>query len=159
MLRYLTLLFVGLLTISTSGQMTVENDQTVQWYVENILLGEGVSASNITFNGQPADEANIQCGYFISNGSYMELESGLVLSSGGVVGVDWEGNDVIVGEQTSITVDNGVGGDPDLEDISNENINDQAVLEFDFVPTGDTLSFNYIFGSEEYPEYVNSFNP
>ena len=31
-----------------------------------------------------------------------------------------------------------------------------AVLEFDFVATGTTLSFQFVFGSEEYPEYVNS---
>lgn len=159
MLRTLLIIFLGLISLNTAGQMTVENDQTVQWYVENILLGTGVSASNITFNGQPADEVNLQCGYFVSNGSYMDIESGLVLSSGGVIGEGWDGTDVIVGEQTSIDPGpDAVGGDPDLEDISNENINDNAVLEFDFIPTGDTLSFSYIFGSEEYPEYVNSFN-
>jgi gliding motility-associated-like protein len=29
-------------------------------------------------------------------------------------------------------------------------------LEFDFIPSGDTISFRYIFGSEEYPEFVNA---
>ncbi|NND95043.1 MAG: T9SS type B sorting domain-containing protein [Flavobacteriales bacterium] len=138
--------------------MTVGNDQTVEWYVQNVLLGSGVTATNITFNGQPADQINMQCGYFQSNGSYMEVESGVVLSTGGVVGEDFTGDSVIVGEQTSIFVDNGQGGDNDLEQLSGENINDQAILEFDFIPTGDTLRFNYVFGSEEYPEYVNSFN-
>jgi len=33
---------------------------------------------------------------------------------------------------------------------------DASILEFDFIPQSDTLKFNYIFGSEEYPEYVNS---
>jgi gliding motility-associated-like protein len=158
MLRKLLIVFLGFISLNTTGQMTVENDQTVQWYVENVLLGSGVSVSNITFNGQPADQMNVQCGYFASNGSYMEVESGLVLSSGGVTGDDFGGGEVIVGESTTIFVDGGVGGDPDLEALSNENINDQAVLEFDFIPTGDTLRFNYVFGSEEYPEYVNSFN-
>src|SRR5690606_2561419 len=31
--------------------------------------------------------------------------------------------------------------------------NDACVLEFDFVPAGDTIRFNYVFGSEEYSEY------
>jgi hypothetical protein len=35
-------------------------------------------------------------------------------------------------------------------------VNDVAILEFDFVPTGDTLRFNYIFGSDEYLTWVNS---
>lgn len=33
-----------------------------------------------------------------------------------------------------------------------------AVLEFDFVASADTFTFNYIFASEEYCEYVNSDN-
>ncbi|MBN2728134.1 MAG: choice-of-anchor L domain-containing protein, partial [Bacteroidales bacterium] len=33
---------------------------------------------------------------------------------------------------------------------------DAAVLEFDFIPSSDTVRFFYVFGSEEYPEYVCS---
>jgi hypothetical protein len=36
--------------------------------------------------------------------------------------------------------------------------NDVASLEFDFVPIGDTVVFDYVFGSEEYPEFVCNFN-
>ncbi|NNC83877.1 MAG: PKD domain-containing protein [Flavobacteriales bacterium] len=156
---YLILCFaLAFVPREVSAQLSVESTQTVEWYVQNVLLGSGVTATNITFNGQPADEINLQCGYFQSNGSYMEVESGLVLSTGHVYGVDFGGDSVIVGEQTTINVDNGQGDDPDLEALANDDINDQAILEFDFVPTGDTLRFNYVFGSEEYPEYVNSFN-
>ncbi|MBL7943999.1 MAG: choice-of-anchor L domain-containing protein [Flavobacteriales bacterium] len=34
--------------------------------------------------------------------------------------------------------------------------NDVCILEFDFVPTGDSLKFSYSFGSDEYLEWVNS---
>jgi uncharacterized repeat protein (TIGR01451 family) len=37
--------------------------------------------------------------------------------------------------------------------------NDAAVIEFDFIPENDFVSFQYVFGSEEYLEYVgSSFN-
>jgi len=36
--------------------------------------------------------------------------------------------------------------------------NDAAVLEFDFVPTQSTISFQYVFASEEYNEYVDQYN-
>jgi hypothetical protein len=36
--------------------------------------------------------------------------------------------------------------------------NDACVLEFDVSATGDTLKFKYVFGSDEYPEWVFSFN-
>jgi hypothetical protein len=45
-------------------------------------------------------------------------------------------------------------GDPDLQAISTVAMNDAAILEFDFIPNGDSISFNYSFGSEEYNEYV-----
>jgi hypothetical protein len=47
-------------------------------------------------------------------------------------------------------------GDPDLDLISTFATNDAAVLEFDFVPTGDSLSFNFVFASEEYLEWVGT---
>lgn len=35
---------------------------------------------------------------------------------------------------------------------------DAAVLEFDFVPSADTITWDYVFGSEEYNEYVFAYN-
>jgi gliding motility-associated-like protein len=159
--RRLFLVLGVLLSVSLSAQLVVESDQTVEWYVENVLLGGGVSVSNITFNGLPADQVNVQCGFFNSENANVGMESGLILSSGGV-GPDGAFSTGAVGPNTSgsttTPVDQGVSDDPDLVAISGENINDAAILEFDFVPTGDTLRFNYVFASEEYPEYVNSFN-
>lgn len=45
--------------------------------------------------------------------------------------------------------------DPDLAFIESQQ-RCVAVLEFDFIPTGDSISFRFVFGSEEYPEYVCS---
>ena len=58
--------------------------------------------------------------------------------------------------------------DPDLLDIANSvpgmigesfsvnSVNDGCVLEFDFVAAGDTVSFNYVFGSDEYETWINT---
>ena len=57
--------------------------------------------------------------------------------------------------------------DPDLLNVSNivppllgftgpTLINDVAVLEFDFIPNSDELSFDFIFGSEEYFGFENT---
>lgn len=51
------------------------------------------------------------------------------------------------------------GTDPDLNALTSLSINDACVIEFDFLPVGDTIRFNYVFGSEEYHDYVgSSFN-
>ena len=36
------------------------------------------------------------------------------------------------------------------------SVNDIAKLEFDFVPTSDTITFRYVFGSQEYFAYENT---
>jgi len=46
------------------------------------------------------------------------------------------------------------GSDVDLASITPNNIFDECVVEFDFVPIGDSIKFRYVFASEEYEEYV-----
>lgn len=118
----------------------------VQDYVENVLLGSCVTASNITFVGTPN-----AAGTFNGTGTALGLDNGVVLTSGQAsmaVGPD---------NANSQGFGNGGPGDPDLTVLAaGFQTYDAAILEFDFVPQSDTLRFNYIFGSEEYSEYVNS---
>ncbi len=44
----------------------------------------------------------------------------------------------------------GTGGDPQLTALSGYPTYDACILQFDFRPTGDTVKFDYAFGSEEY---------
>src|SRR5690606_36243549 len=58
-----------------------------------------------------------------------------------------------IGPNTSLSDDNanGWGGDSDLNQALNINNSINAtILEFDFVPVGNKISFDYIFSSEEY---------
>jgi len=47
-------------------------------------------------------------------------------------------------------------GDADLEALVNYTTFDASALEFDFIPTECMISFYYVFGSEEYPEFVGT---
>jgi hypothetical protein len=47
-------------------------------------------------------------------------------------------------------------GDANLDALSGYPTFDAAVLEFDFVPTANQVTFTYAFGSDEYPEWVNT---
>jgi hypothetical protein len=46
--------------------------------------------------------------------------------------------------------------DPDLALMSEVASYHHSVIEFDFIPTGSISSFQYVFASEEYPEWTNS---
>jgi len=144
-----SLTFTGL--TSMSGQLVIDNAINANAAVQNVLLGEGVTASNITFQGE-----NAQIGGFTCNGCGLGIGNGVVIGSGNVDGADGPNNSGSFNQGPPDFTD-GVG-DGDLEQLSGMSLNNTAVLEFDFVPTGDSLAFNYVFSSEEYPEYVNSVN-
>jgi hypothetical protein len=127
-------------------------------YVLDVFQGTGVVINTISMNGLPGDSMNQQIGTFQNNGGYLPISQGLVMSSGAIIGVNFDGDSVSPGQSTSIIVENGLFDEIDLEVLSDGPVNDVAVLEFDVIPTFQYLIFNYSFASEEYPEYVGSFN-
>lgn len=86
------------------------------------------------------------------------LERGLLLSTGNL---DWAvGPNSDDGFGNSFIADNGFPGDPDLDYLSTilgdfTNSQDACIVELDVFVATDELTFEYVFGSEEYPEYVN----
>ncbi|HQV37066.1 MAG TPA: choice-of-anchor L domain-containing protein, partial [Flavobacterium sp.] len=148
-----------ILPYCSNAQLFVNNvTQTPAQLVQNVLLGQGVVVSNITFNGSAAN-ANVvrdQVGYFTTGitPTNLGIPEGIVMGPGKV--------DYAVGPNNSnggfpaTPTDNPIEGDPDLALIAPLPIKNKAILEFDFVPTGNQLSFNFVFASEEYPEFVNT---
>ncbi len=133
------------LAVSVHAQITVDESLTAEEVVTQILLGEGVEVSNITFSGDLD-----QIGSFDNNNSNILIESGLIMATGScsnVIGPNDSGSSTTGGGNSGV-------GDPDLTALSTFNTNDAAVLEFDFVPSGDSIKFFYSFGSDEYNEYV-----
>jgi hypothetical protein len=132
-----------LLVTVSNAQIVIDNSLTPQQLVEDVLVGSGVQISNITFSGQTG-----QIGAFDASNSTFPISEGLVMSSGDVATIPGAGGDFS-------STPYGQVQDPDLDLISSAFTRDATVLQFDFVPVGDTVRFNYIFGSEEYPEFVN----
>jgi gliding motility-associated-like protein len=128
---------------------TYTNPTPHQALVEQVLLGPGVSASNFSYIGSPDG-----IGYFNAVGTGLGIDSGVVLSTGIVTNIV---NPVGFNQSDFLTGNAYI--DPDLSQIlGNGNMNDVTILEFDFIPLGDSVKFDYVFASEEYPEYVCQFN-
>ena len=137
-------------------QMNIVQGMTPTQYVNDVLLGEGVTATNVQFTG-----SMVQIGY-MTGGDDFSLESGLVLSTDHAPNpatCGWEGGipwgEAVSGEPDLLTVANSV---PGLigESFSVSSVNDVCILEFDFQPAGDFVSFNYVFGSDEYLTWINT---
>ncbi len=118
--------------------------------VQNVLLGPGVTVSNINYSGT----ANA-IGYFDATGTNLGIATGIVMTTGTI----YNNGDGPQGPNNSSGsgVDNGMGGYSQLSNlIGGTQTYNSAILEFDFIPYSDTVRFKYVFGSEEYPEYVGS---
>ncbi|MFN3874868.1 MAG: choice-of-anchor L domain-containing protein, partial [Flavobacteriales bacterium] len=143
----------ALLGGAAQAQLTIDDQLTPQQLVQDVLLGAGVTVSNISFNGV-LNPVGVQPGSasFTATNSNLGLSAGVLLTSGVTQGV--AGPASFFARGTTST-----GRDPDLVTLANPNTHDRAVLEFDCVPQGDSVKFRYVFGSEEYPEYVcTNFN-
>jgi len=157
-LLLLFLVFFTASCFSATAQISVTNDQSVGWYIENHFLGEAVSISNITVNGLSSDSVIDRVGSFTSDGSYLPLSYGLVMSSGGVRQYQFGADDYVFGETSGLITSSPDYQDLDLESLSGESMNDVVSIEFDFVAQFSFIMYDYVFGSEEYPEYVFNFN-
>lgn len=143
------LLFVLSLTgfaITTNAQLTTQGGQTPQNLVQNVLLSPGVIVSNIQFTGTQAS----QIGSFNGQNSNIGINSGVIITSG----------DISLAPGPNLSTSSGLDlflpGDGDLDQLTNNATQDAGILSFDFVAYNDTVVFNYVFASEEYPEFVNS---
>lgn len=152
----LTLAFAIFHTLSFAQPITVSTVQTPQQLVDNVLLGFGVTALNVTINGNPllANTPQGNVGFFTNSNPAFPIDSGLILTTGNAIGA------IGPNSSTSFTNNNpptsSVSSDPHLNDIAAGSVTNGVVLEFDFIPQGDSVIFNYMFGSDEYPEFSPS---
>lgn len=128
-------------TIQTVALDTILPDDLVR-----TILGPGVAFFNVTYTG-----VTNSGGTFSDSAAVFGITNGIVLSSGSI--------DNIKGPNLAddITQDNNAPGDADLDTLSVPYPSlDATVLEFDFVPTLDNVTFEYVFASDEYNEWANT---
>lgn len=121
--------------------------QTAEELVKEVLIGGNCfDITNVTFDGQGG-----QIGSFTNGLTNVGFATGMVMATGDI--------SVVVGPNDSDNASAGYGiatGDADLGTLTGGTIFDRAGVEFDFSPTQTPLTFEFVFGSEEYCEYVNS---
>ena len=140
----LTLLVVGI-SNKAIAQITWTTGYTATEIVET-LAGNGVEVDNATI-----DCHNLAFGQFDCVDCNVGIDSGIILTSGRVSNIAGPNN------LGSTGTSNAWAGDPDLNALPGITVtHDACVLEFDVYSPGDSLKFEYVFGSEEYPEYANS---
>jgi len=144
-LSYTIGIFFVLLFAETKAQLqvTANNNATA---LANMLAGSGVIITNVTFNCAAGAS-----GTFNGATSNIGIASGVLLTSGSVTVAPGPNTISSAGVNNAVTFN-----DPDLLLIDPTAYYDPCILQFDVMPTCNVLSFTFVFGSEEYHDYVNT---
>lgn len=146
--KNLLLLFFYLITLkSVSQYISVNDNYTAQQLVENVLLSNSpcANATNFSVSGGNFASGEQSFGYFNASGSSFPFAEGIVLSTSRAVSTQGPNNSLLSEDAP------GWGADPDLNfALGISNTSNATILEFDFTPITNHISFDYIFASEEY---------
>ncbi len=125
-----------------SVNSTISPEQLVQ-----SLVGEGISFSNVTYNGGTNSRGTF------SGLSSIGMGSGIVLSTGNINSIP-NPPSAGMGGSGSLVVQN----DPDMNAICGTYTNNGSILEFDFIAQSNQITLSYLMASEEYAAYAPPCN-
>ena len=133
-------------TVGFSQNITVNETFTPQQLVEKLVTSGCVTLGNFSASGGNFGTGELSYGYFNANGSAFPFQEGILLSTGKL--------NSAIGPNSNFS-DDGNGsswtGDTDLNTaLGLSNTFNATVLEFDFTPNANNISFDYIFSSEQY---------
>jgi gliding motility-associated-like protein len=141
-------LIIGLgFQLGNAQNISVDEGYTPQDLVEDILINSTcANVFNVSVSGGNFATGEKSFGYFDGTGTTFPFQNGIILSTGKINNAP--------GPNSYLSDDGGSmgwDGDADLnEALGLSNTFNATVLEFDFIPLGNKISFDYIFSSEQY---------
>ena len=155
-----------------ASELPIDTTATATQMAENIF-GDGVTVTGATFYGDNDSSGIYTNGDSVSPGA-TPGDTGVILStgeaqdftnSGGTGNGNGQGNNGNGngngGQQANQNSDtstntSGINNFGQFNAAAGANTYDAAVLDVDFIPTGDLMTMQFVFSSEEYPEYQDS---
>jgi len=130
-----------------SGNVLITTVGNAEDLIKEVFVGSNCfDVTNVTYSGQ-----SDQIGQFSNGLGNVGFDSGIILATGGI--------SVAPGPNDSDGASAGYGistPDADLSSLTTGAPFDMANIEFDFTPTQSPFTFEFVFASEEYCDYVNT---
>ncbi len=118
------------------------------------IFGEGVTVVSASYSGQNSSSGIYSNGDAISPDA-TPGDSGVILSTG--VARNFSNRNGNYNQSTNRSSNtSGEDNNAEFNAIAGSNTYDASYLDVSFIPTGDTMTIQFVFASEEYPEYVSS---
>ncbi len=147
--------FLATLPVLSWAQMEVTPANVAPYNPEglmNIFLGEGVDFTNVDFEGDAS-----AVGFFKNANGDIGMEEGIVMTTGFARSAPGLMCPMTCGDTGIASDDNmGLNIETDLEGIVGVPVFDVVKYTIDFVPITDTVTFRYVFASEEYQSFTCS---
>ena len=142
------------LSVNVFSQIVVNPGGSASSIISS-FVGSGLSVSNVQLNCGGSDSFPAY-GTFSNASSSLGLSQGIILTTGSA-------NNLIGPNMPWDSASTGTGShwgyqDPQIISIAGDSISDLCSLEFDVVPHCNSVQIKFVFGSEEYPEFVNAYN-
>jgi gliding motility-associated-like protein len=142
-------------TLPTPPIYVSTTDYTVPELVEDILIGSDCAEIyNITWSTGTNFGSSNGIGYFEKNDSNFPFQDGILLSTGSAMSAPGpKGTGTQSNGNTSWTGDSDLNNLLVANGITGGTLSNATTLEFDFVALTSSMSFDFIFASEEYGQF------
>jgi hypothetical protein len=136
-----------------ASELPIDTSATALQMAQNIF-GDGVVVSGATFFGDN-DSSGIYTGGDTIAPGVTPGDTGVILSTGDAE--DFTNSSGQSNQSTNTSTNtSGIDNNSQLNAAAGTGTRDAAILDIDFTPTGDFLTMQFVFSSEEYPEFQNS---
>ncbi len=148
MRKILLCAFVVTVCLAMNASAAITTSAATANELAEAILGTGITISNVNYTGTLSASGTFTGG----DASGIGFDEGIILTSG--LASNAEGSN----DSDSTSTNNGLAGNAALTALSGQPTYDASVLSFDFESAGGDVYFNYVFGSEEYNEWVDGYN-
>lgn len=130
------------------------NERASATAMANTIFGDGATVVGASYTGDWRSSGTYSGGDSNSPG-VVPGDDGVILSTGRAADFTnsyWNAN----WRSNTSTNTRGENGNDGFDDVAGGNTYDASYLDVDFIPTNDVMTMQFVFSSEEYPEYINS---
>ena len=139
--------------MATANELTIDTNATAMDMAET-MFGDGIEIVSASFSGDP-NASGVYSGADSTIPGVTGSDSGVILSTGNASDFTNDSGTTDTNTAAGTGTDNaGVDDDAAMNSVAGSLTLDAAIFDASFIPEGDMLTMQFVFTSEEYPEYV-----
>ncbi len=137
-----------------AGVELTYNTNASAMQMADTIFGNGVTVVGASYSGSSFSSAIYSNGDAVA-GNVTPGDTGVILSTGSATRFTNNSSESNLSTQTSVN-SAGQNNEAGFNAIAGASTFDASYIDADFIPTEDTMTMQFVFSSDEYPEFTNS---